>query len=137
MDVAPSEPLISGPGEEIVENVAVVGASPKTYRYSHQAMRMLEETGHNPIPVAPARMEILGRKVYPTLSSVPERIDTVTMYLRPSRQEPVLDDVLRIKPSRVIFNPGSENPDEYVRLREAGIDVIEACTLILLSTRKF
>lgn len=120
-----------------MENVAVVGASPKEDRYSYKAMRMLEEKGHNPIPVAPARTEILGKKVYPTLAAVPDRIDTVTMYMKPYRQAPVLDDAVRMKPRRIIFNPGTENPGEYDRLRRAGIAVIEACTLVMLCTDQF
>jgi predicted CoA-binding protein len=120
-----------------VENVAVVGASPHHYRYSNRAMNMLEEYGHNPIPVAPERDEILGRRVYPTLAAVPDRIDTVTMYIRPALQRAVLDDALLIKPRRIIFNPGTENPDEYERLRKVGIDVVEACTLVMLTTRQF
>lgn len=118
-------------------NVAVVGASPKADRYSHQAMILLEESGHIPIPIAPAWKEILGKKVCPTLAAVPGSIDTVTLYIRPSRQAAVLEDVVRMKPPRIIFNPGTENPAEYDRLRSAGIDVIEACTLILLRTGRF
>ena len=120
-----------------MENVAVVGASPKDERYSNFAMRMLMEHGHNPIPVAPSRKVILGRKAYPTLASVPDRIDTVTMYIRPSRQAQVLDEAVVIRPRRIIFNPGTENPDEYDRLRAAGIEVPEACNLVMLHTGKF
>lgn len=120
-----------------MKNVAVVGASPKPDRYSHKAMRMLQECGYNPIPVAPARQEILGRKVYAALAAVPEPIDTVTMYVGPSHQASVLDDVVRIKPRRIIFNPGAENPGEYDRLRQAGVQVLDACTLILLRTGQF
>jgi len=100
-------------------------------------MKMLEKYGHNPIPVAPERDEILDRRAYPALAAVPDRIDTVTMYIRPSLQRAALDDALLIKPRRVIFNPGTENPDEYERLRKAGIEVVEACTLVMLSTRQF
>jgi len=120
-----------------MENVAVVGASPKADRYSNQAMRLLIEKGHNPIPVAPGRTEILGRKAYPTLAAVPGRIDTVTLYLRASRQTSILDDVVRTGPRRIIFNPGTENPDAYDRLRKAGIEVVDACTLIMLCTNQF
>jgi predicted CoA-binding protein len=120
-----------------MENVVVVGASPKPDRYSNRCMRSLQDRGHNPIPVAVAKKEILGRMVYPNLASVPCGIDTVTLYVRPSLQTLVLDEVVRIKPHRIIFNPGTENPDEYERLREAGIEVIEACTLVMLSTDQF
>ena len=120
-----------------MKTVAVVGASPKDNRYSNIAMRMLSDHGHNTIPVTPARKEVLGRKAYPTLALVPDRIDTVTMYIRPSRQAQVLDDVVQIRPSRIIFNPGTENSAQYDRLRMAGIEVLEACTLIMLSTGQF
>jgi predicted CoA-binding protein len=118
-------------------SVAVVGASANEERYSHKAMLMLAEKGHNPIPVAPAREEILGRKVYPSLSAVPGPVDTVTMYVGAPRQAPVIEEVLRTKPRRVIFNPGAENPAAYERLRAAGIEVVEACTLVLLRTGRF
>jgi predicted CoA-binding protein len=118
-------------------NVAVVGASPKEDRYSYKAMKLLEEKGYNPIPVAPGRKEILGRKVFPSLMAVPDRIDTITLYVGPTRQHSVLDDAIQIKPRRIIFNPGTENPLEYNRLKEAGIEVIVACTLIMLCTDQF
>jgi hypothetical protein len=120
-----------------MENVAVVGASSKEDRYSHQAMILIEESGHNPIPIALAQKEILGKKAYPALSAVPERIDTITLYISPSHQAAVLDDAVCIKPHRIIFNPGAENPEEYDRLKKAGIEVVEACTLILLRTNRF
>ncbi len=123
--------------EERRVNVAVVGASPKENRYSYKAMKLLEEKGHNPIPVAPVRKEILGRKVYPSLIAVPDKIDTITLYVGPARQHSILDDAIRIKPRRIIFNPGTENPIEYNRLKEAGIEVIVACTLVMLCTGQF
>lgn len=123
--------------EERRENVAVVGASPKENRYSYKAMKILEEKGHNPIPIAPIRKEILGRTVYPSLTAVPDKIDTITLYVGPARQHSVLEDAIRIKPRRIIFNPGTENPTEYNRLEEADIEVIVACTLIMLCTDQF
>lgn len=120
-----------------MENVAVVGASPKIDRYSNQAMRLLEACGHVAIPVAPARKEILGKAVYSSLAAVPDRIDTITLYVSPPHQAQVLEDAVKMKPRRIIFNPGTENSAEYGRLREVGIEVLEACTLILLRTNQF
>jgi len=120
-----------------MENVAVVGASPNDERFSNKAMRLLAEKGHNPIPVAPAHREILERKVYATLSAVSDRIDTVTLYVGAKRQAAVIDELLRAAPRRVIFNPGTENPEAYDRLRDAGIEVVEGCTLVMLRTRQF
>ncbi len=120
-----------------MENVAVVGASNKEERYSNMAMKLLEKKGHNPIPVAPARDQVLGKKAYPNLAVVEEKIDTITMYVRAARQAKVLEEAIHLKPRRIIFNPGTENPDEYSRLRDAGIEVVEACTLVLLHTGQF
>jgi hypothetical protein len=49
----------------------------------------------------------------------------------------VLEEAVHIKPNRIIFNPGTENPGEYERLRKAGIEVIEACTLVMLCKKQF
>ena len=120
-----------------MENVAVVGASPKEKRYSYKAIQLLEEMGHIPIPIAKARQEILDRKVYPNLCDVPNQIDTVTMYVGVARQYIIIEDILKVLPKRVIFNPGTENPAVYDRIKYSGIEVLEACTLVLLKTGQF
>jgi predicted CoA-binding protein len=121
----------------IMEKVVVIGASANPERYSNQAMRMLEEYGHQPIPVAPAVEQILDKKAYASISEVGEQVDTVTMYIGPARQEPVIEQIIALKPARVIFNPGTENQGQYARLRAAGIEPIEACTLVMLRTGQF
>ncbi|MGM0453783.1 MAG: CoA-binding protein, partial [Thermodesulfobacteriota bacterium] len=133
---APANPLAKET-ETAMENVAVVGASEKTDRYSNKAMRMLAEHGHNPIPVAPAKKTILERTAYPNLADVPDALDTVTLYLGPGRQPPVLEAIVARRPRRVIFNPGAENPEAYDQLKNAGIKVVEACTLVMLRTGQF
>jgi predicted CoA-binding protein len=120
-----------------MKNVAVVGASPKEERYSNKAILMLAEKGHNPIPVSKTGEEIVGRKCYENLSGIPDRIDTVTMYVGVARQDVIIDEIVELLPRRVIFNPGAENPEAYGRIREAGIEVVEACTLVLLKTEQF
>ncbi len=119
------------------ENAAVIGASPKEERYSYKAIKALEEEGHNPIPVAMVHKEILGKKAYPSLSEIPDKIDTVTIYLGAKRQEPVIEEILKIKPKRAIFNPGAENPKAYKSLKDAGIEPVEACTLVMLKTKQY
>ena len=120
-----------------MENVVVVGASKNEERYSNKAMKMLIEYGHNPIPVAPAVETIMERKVYAQLADVPGTVDTVTLYVGPKRQEGLFEQLRAIHPRRVIFNPGTENPDEYEGRRAAGIEPTEACTLVLLRTGQF
>lgn len=121
-----------------MENVAVIGASPKEDRYSNKAIRMLAEHDHNPIPVAPKHETIEGRKVYHNLSDVPETLDTVTLYLGPKRQtDDILEQIIKAAPKRVIFNPDTENKEAAEKLKNAGIDVVKACTLVLLKTNQY
>jgi len=117
--------------------VAVVGASRKPERYSHRAIQMLASHGHSPIPVSSLGHAILGYTGYASLTAVPGPIDTVTMYLSPEKQPPVIQDILSVRPRRVIFNPGAENPEAAAALARDGIEMIEACTLVLLATGQF
>lgn len=117
--------------------VAVVGASQDEERYSHKAMKLLKEKGHTPVPVAPKHDRICDAEVCRTCRDIPGDVDTVTMYVSPARQAAVIDDVISIAPRRVIFNPGAENQDAYERLEAEGIEVVEACTLVMLNTGQF
>jgi len=120
-----------------MEKVAIVGASPKPERYSHKCMISLEEHNHKTFLVAPGKSEIEGRKVYPTLLDIDEKMDTVTIYIGPKRQNDTIEAILKIKPKRVIFNPGTENSEAYETLKSNGIKVIEACSLVMLSTGQY
>ncbi len=120
-----------------METVAVIGASPQEDRYANKAMRLLSAHGHNPIPVAPRHETIEGRQVYATLAEVPDKIDTVTLYVAPSRQEKIIQEIIQARPRRVIFNPETENRAAYDQLKAAGIQVQEACTLVLLKTNQY
>lgn len=121
-----------------METVAIIGASPKPERYSNKAQKMLSEYGHIPKPISPIHKEIEGTKAYRSLRDIPEKVDTVTMYVAPKHQFPeLIDDIIEASPRRVIFNPGAENQTVYDRLRGQGIEVLEACTLVLLRTHQF
>lgn len=119
------------------ETVVVLGASPKPLRYSNKAIRMLRDYGHRVIPVNPAQDEIEGFPVSRHVSDIREAVDTVTMYVSPAHSDGLLPELLALKPGRVIFNPGAENPALEAGLTAAGITVEEACTLVLLRTNQF
>jgi len=128
---------VTGTGTITVSTVAVVGASRKPERYSNRAVRMLLSHGHAPIPVSKVGHDILGLKGYASLTTIPGPIDTVTVYLSPEKQLPVIRDIVAVRPRRVIFNPGAENPEAADTLARNGIAVVEACTLVLLATGQF
>lgn len=118
-------------------NVAVIGASPKPERYAYMAFKRLQEHGHKVFLINPAVSEIEGHSVFATLKDLPEPMDTVTMYVGAAKSSLLQDDLLTLKPRRVIFNPGAENPGLQTALENAGIEVQEACTLVLLGTGQF
>lgn len=119
------------------ERVVVIGASNNPERYSNKAMKMLAEHGHQPLPVAPAVDAVEGRPAFARPDDVAGPVDTVTMYVGPARQAELLDGIVALHPKRVIFNPGTENPEAYARLDAEGIAWQEACTLVLLRTGQF
>ena len=117
--------------------VAVLGASPKEDRYSYKAVKMLLAHGHAPIPVHPAGHDVLGIHGLKSLDDIEQPIDTLTMYVGAQISDGELDRILKLRPRRVIFNPGAENEGLAEKLREAGIEVVFACTLVMLQTDQF
>ena len=98
---------------------------------------MLEEHGHRAVPVNPAFEEILGQACYYKLSEVPSPLGTVTLYLGAARSTPLIPEIIAAKPQRIIMNPGAENDALGEAARAAGIEVVEACTLVMLQTGEF
>ena len=117
--------------------VAVLGVSPKEIRYSLKAMRMLKEHGHKPIPIHPAGHTVDGVPGLKSLSEIGEPVDTLTVYLKSRISSGQRDDILKLNPRRVIFNPGAENKELAKVLKSAGIEVVVACTLVMLTAGEF
>lgn len=119
-----------------MKKTIVFGASLKEERYSNQAIRMLREYGH-PVVAHGLRAGRVGDVDIETDKKIYRDIDTVSLYLNPERQEEFYDYIIELKPNRVIFNPGTENPNFYKRLIRNNIGYEEACTLVLLRTNQF
>lgn len=121
----------------IHQRVVILGASDKPERYAHKALTALRKHGHGVVLVHPRLKEIDGLPVHSNLGDITEAIDTVTMYVGPATSTGLADDLIRLKPRRVIFNPGSENPELEEKLNAAGIHTEEGCTLVMLATGQF
>ena len=125
------------PSHPAERHVVVLGASTKPLRYSNQAVRLLLEKGYRVTPVHPRFETVEGLPVAPDLRVVQQPVDTLTLYVGPQRLIPLIDEVIRLKPNRVIFNPGTESVELRSRLEHAGIHWLEACTLVLLRIGSF
>jgi hypothetical protein len=119
------------------ETVVVLGASPKGERYSNQAVLALVRQGHRVIPVHPLLKEIGGVPAVPSLAQINGVVNTLTLYLGPERGKELLQEMVNLKPDRVIMNPGTESDEIEDHLIAQGIQVIRGCTLVMLRTGQF
>ena len=119
------------------QNVVVLGASPNSERYSNKAVRELTNHGHNVYPVHPISTEIHKQKCYKHLDDISCQIDTLSLYVGKARSTQLMDNILAMKPGRIIMNPGTENDLLESKARERDIEVIRGCTLVMLRTQQF
>jgi uncharacterized protein len=117
--------------------VVVLGASDKRERHSNKAIRLLKSEGFGVIPVHPILESVEGFPVVRRLADVREPVDTLALYVNPSRSIAMADEIVALRPGRVLFSPGSESTELQTRLSEAGIPFLEACALVMLSTGQF
>jgi predicted CoA-binding protein len=115
-----------------MKKTIILGASTKPERYSYKAFKSLREHGHEVVAFGAREDELEGEKIHKELFDVKE-VDTVTLYLNPKRQVDFYDFILKTKPKRIVFNPGTENEELMELAKENGIHCEVACTLVLLS----
>jgi len=116
----------------------IIGASPNPDRVAFQAAGMLKAHGYEFIPVGIKEGEVLGKKILSQAQLMElSEVDTVTLYIRPDLQSDWYSDILNLKPRRIIFNPGTENPEFESLAQQNGVEATEACTLVLLSTGQY
>lgn len=120
------------------KKTVVLGASTNPGRYSFIAAEMLTEYGHEVVPVGLRKGMVAGKEIqdirtWPRIDAA----DTVTLYIGPAHQGGLLDYLTALRPKRVIFNPGTENDELEKALVKKGIDVLEACTLVMLRSGQY
>lgn len=118
------------------KKTVVLGASPNPQRYSYLAVNKLSAHQHEVIPIGKS-VGIINKLEVITDTPDMNDVDTVTLYLNPANQQSYYDYIVKIHPKRIIFNPGSENPELAKLAEENGIQTINACTLVLLSTNQY
>lgn len=110
----------------------VLGASSNPARYSCMAINRLVDKKYPVVGIGLKEEEVAGIKIH--TKQIPLKgIDTVTLYLNPARQRDYYNYIIGLEPKRVIFNPGTENPEFYQLLRQNNIKFDIACTLVMLA----
>lgn len=125
------------PYQLLMKTVVILGASENPERYSSKAFRILKERHYDVVPVNPSLDVLDGVPVVHSLSEAPRNPDVLTVYVNAFRSAELVNDILTLSPKTVIFNPGAENPALGLRLHQAGIHTIEACSVVLLTTGRF
>jgi len=120
------------------KKTVVIGVSPNPNRYAYLASNMLDDHGHEVVPLGIRKGQILGKDII-DLRTKPriEETDTITMYINPLHQKEWYDYLLSLNPIRIIFNPGTENPELTRLAHQKGIHTENACTLVMLSTGQY
>jgi predicted CoA-binding protein len=119
-----------------MKKTLVFGASLKPSRYSNYAIQRLVANDHEAVAFGLRIGEVDGVNIDNELKDYKD-IDTVTLYLNAKRQKEYYDYIIGLNPKRVIFNPGTENPEFYQLLKGNNIDFEVSCTLVLLSTNQY
>jgi len=114
----------------------VLGASLKPNRYSNYAIQRLVANHYGVVAFGIKKGEVNGVKIDTELK-IYQDLHTVTIYLNPKRQKEYYEYIVSLKPQRVIFNPGTENPELYDILKSNNISFEASCTLVLLATNQY
>lgn len=120
----------------VSKKTVVIGASPNPERYAYVATQRLRRAGHEVVAVGLRAGKVGDVELRTDRPAVPE-VDTVTLYVGPQHQPAWQDYILSLRPKRIIFNPGTENPQLESAAEALGIVTEEACTLVMLSTGSY
>ncbi|MEO5984921.1 MAG: CoA-binding protein [Ferruginibacter sp.] len=120
----------------IPKKTLVLGASENPQRYSYLAVQKLLNNQHPVVAVGKKAGMVKGVQISTGKEHFSE-IDTITLYLNPANQKQYYDYILSLNPKRIIFNPGTENPELATLAKNNSIDTLQACTLVMLSTGQY
>jgi predicted CoA-binding protein len=119
-----------------MKRTLIIGASSNPSRYSYLAAQRLIGAGHPVLLLGRRKGFALGQEIFLEKMDWAD-IDTVTLYINPSHQPEYYDYIISLKPTRVIFNPGTENPEFESMLGSINIIPVRACTLVMLSVGQY
>jgi predicted CoA-binding protein len=110
------------------KTIASVGLSSNPEKESYGVALYLKEQGYRVIPVNPTATEILGERVYPNLSAIPEKVDVVQVFRKPEDVPPVVEEAITIGAKVVWMQEGIVNYEAAQKAEEAGLQVVmDAC----------
>ncbi len=120
-----------------MKKTVVLGATDNPSRFAYKAVHKLQQHGHEVVPVGIKKSQVGGLPIITDLSQMVADTDTVTLYVGPQNQPYWYDYIMGLKPKRIIFNPGTENPELERLARENNIEALHHCTLVMLASNSY
>ena len=116
-----------------MRKTVVIGATTNPFRYAFLAAERLTNHLEDFVPIGIKKGEVFGKEIL-DIRTHPEieNVDTVTLYLNARNQHNWEEYILSLRPKRIIFNPGAENPSLAEKAQSQGVEVENACTLVML-----
>ena len=104
----------------------MIGISPKEDRPSYIVASYLKSKGYQIIPVRPDGEEILGEKVYHSLSEIPQEIgvDVVDIFRRSEDAPPVVEEAIQRGAKVVWMQEGVIHKEAGEKAEKAGLKVV-------------
>ena len=119
-----------------MKKTLILGATDNPSRYANLAAKKLVSFGHPIVNIGIKPGQAAGVQIEQA-DKIFQDIDTITLYVGPQNQPQYYDYIIQSKPKRIIFNPGTENRELEELAEQNGIETLEACTLVMLSTGQY
>ncbi len=115
----------------------VLGASDNTERYSYRAIISLQRKNIPLIAVGRRESEVCGSIITKSVPPDITKVHTVTLYMNAKHQPDFYDLIFSLDPERIIFNPGTANPELAGLAVKRGIEIVNGCMLVMLASGEF
>src|SRR3954447_26831400 len=114
----------------------VLGASPNQMRYSYLAVNRLRSKQDPVVEIGKRGGAVADVSIHTDHANIDD-VHTITLYLNANNQKQYYDYIMSLHPKRIIFNPGAENDELESLAKQNGIQPVNACTLVMLSTGQY
>ena len=113
-----------------MKTCAILGDVFNPAKWANKSLRAHQMAGFRVFPVHPAGGEVNGAQVYPNLADIPERLDRISVYLRPALVLENLDAIAEKGCDELWLNPGTYTPEVVERAESLGLHAIRGCSII-------
>jgi predicted CoA-binding protein len=109
---------------------AIIGDVFNSAKWANKSLRAHQMVGYHVFGVHPDGGSVEDVKVYSSLAEIPERLDRVSVYLRPSLVMEALDAIATKGCDELWLNPGTYTPEVVERAESLGLNAICGCSII-------